>query len=454
MAEKFDIVVIGGGPGGARAARRCAQKGKKVALIEKEYIGGVCLNWGCIPTKTLLASAHTLIKAKEAAEMGIIIESAKPDWEKIQQRTKKIVETFRSGMSFTMKNSKVAVFQGKASVLSPKLVQVETETGRTELQTEKLIIATGSEPSQIPAMPFDGRAIISSTDALFLPQIPKSMAVIGGGFIGCEIGCLYAALGCSVTIIEALDKILQREDEWVSKLLIREFKKLNINVLTGRKVVSAEKQNGTAKINLEDGQTIEAEKILVAVGRKPYCDKQITGALGLEMNRSAIRVNDKFETNVSGVFAVGDCIGTTFLAHGATTEAEVAAANAAGGNEKMSDYDLIPRAIFTFPEVAGVGKTEQQCKAEGLDIAVGKAFFRADGRSVAQNEPAGEIRAIRSKTTNKIVGITMVGGRVTEFAALARTLIGTQEKIGSICFPHPTVSEVVGEAVENAFSAK
>ena len=383
--------------------------------------------------------------------MGIDVEAAKPNWEKIRQRVGKIVENFRNGMTLTMKNNKVAVFGGRAIALSPNLVRVETQKGRIELQTDKLIIATGSDSIQLPAVPFDGTTIISSKEALFQPEIPKSLAIIGGGFIGCEIGCFYAAVGCKVTIIVAHDRILSREDEWVGKLLVREFKRLNIEVLTNQKVVSSVKQKGPAKINLEGGKTIEAEKVLVAVGRKANCDKETIDALRLEMNGSAIKVNNKFETNIPGVYAVGDCIGTTFLAHGATVEAEIAAANATGGNERMYDYNLIPRAAFTFPEVAAVGKTEEQCRADGLDVAVGKAFFRADGGSVAQNELAGEVRVICDKAKQKIVGITMVGSRVTELAALARALIGTGEKISNICFPHPTVSEVVQEAIENAF---
>jgi dihydrolipoamide dehydrogenase len=391
------------------------------------------------------------LQAKEAGEMGIDVQAVKPNWEKIQQRVEKIIENFRKGMTLTMKNNKVAVFGGRAIAVSPNLVRVETQKGRIELQTDKLIIATGSDSIQLPAVPFDGTTIISSKEALFQPEIPKSLAIIGGGFIGCEIGCFYAAVGCKVTIIVAHDRILPREDEWVGKLLVREFKKLNIDVLTSQKVVSSVKQKGYAKINLEGGKTVEAEKVLVAVGRKANCDKETIDALRLEMNGLAIKVNDKFETNVPGVYAVGDCIGTTFLAHGATVEAEIAAANATGGNERMYNYNLIPRAVFTFPEVAAVGKTEEQCRADGLDVAVGKAFFRADGGSVAQNETAGEVRAICDKAKQKIVGITMVGSRVTELAALARVLIGTGEKISNISFPHPTVSEVVQEAIENAF---
>jgi dihydrolipoamide dehydrogenase len=454
MAEKFDVVVIGGGPGGARAAKRCTQKGAKVALVEKEYIGGTCLNWGCIPSKVLLASAHTLIEAKAAEQMGVNIFSAEPDWQKIQQRTRQIVDNLRRGMSLTLKNSKVNYIQGIATVESAKKIIVQGQPDTKEIETEKLIIATGSESVEIPAFPFDGSTIISSKEALYLDFLPKSLVVIGGGFIGCEIACVYAAMGTKVTIVEAMDRLLPGEDAWVGKLLSREFKKLNIDVLTSRKVASVEKNKSGAAVTLDNGNTIDSEKVLVAAGRKSRCDRNIIEKIGLATKGTSIAVNEKFETNVPGVYALGDVIGTTFLAHGATTEAEIAAANVTGGNEKMYDYSLIPRAIFTFPEAAGVGKTEEQCKAEQIDYVVGKAFFRADGRSIAQNEPVGEVRAIRDKKTNKIIGITMVGARVTEFAALARTLIGTQEKISDICFPHPTASEVVEEAVEDAFTQK
>lgn len=454
MADNFDIVVIGGGPGGARAARRCAQRGAKVALIEKEYLGGVCLNWGCIPTKVLLASAETLLKAKKADQMGINIPSASPDWSKIQQRKDKIVADFRKGMATSISASKVNLICGTAIVDSPNHIKAQTSNGLVELQTKNLVIATGSQPIEIPAFRFDGKTIISSTEVLSLLEIPKSMLIIGGGFIGCEIGCFYAAMGTKVTIIEALSGLLPREDGWVGRLLEREFKKIGIEVFTEQKVVSVDTSTSPAKAFLQNGMEITAEKVLVAVGRKAHCDKEIINALNLEMNGSAIKVNDKFQTNVPGVYAVGDCIGTSFLAHGATAEAEIAAKNIFGENEKMYDYSLIPRVIFTFPEVAGVGKTEQQCKAEGLDIAVGKGFFRSDGRSVALNETAGEARAIRDRKTNKIIGITMAGPMVTELVVSARTIIGTQEKFTNICFPHPTVSEVLQEAVENAFNIK
>jgi len=450
MAERFDVVVIGAGPGGARAARRCAQRGASVALVEKEFIGGTCLNWGCIPSKTLLASAHLLMRARSASEMGIDIPSAAPNWPKIQQRRESIITGLRKGMQGGMKSGKIAYLEGTAVVHSPTKVTVEANGQKTDLEAGKLILATGSDSIQIPSIPFDGKIVISSTEALSLPEIPKSMVIVGGGVIGCELGCVYAAMGTKVTIVEALESLLPMLDSWASRLVEREFKGLGIEALTGRKVTGVDKGASSAKVNLDGGQAIEAERVLVAVGRRAAVDKAIVSALGLDMNGPAIKVNKRMETNVSGVYAVGDAVGTTYLAHGATAEAEVAAANATGGSEEMLDYDLIPRVIFTFPEVASVGKTEAKCQAEGLDITVGKGFYKANGRSVAENDTNGQIHAIRDNAINEIVGVTMVGPLATEFVAFARTLIGTCEPIRQITFPHPTISETLEDAVHEA----
>lgn len=450
MAERFDVVVIGAGPGGARAARRCAQRGASVALVEKEFIGGTCLNWGCIPSKTLLASAHLLMRARSASEMGIDIPSAAPNWPKIQQRRESIIVGLRKGMQGGMKSGKIAYLEGTAIVHSPTKVTVEANGSKTELEAGKLILATGSESIQIPSIPFDGKVVISSTEALSLPEIPKSMVIVGGGVIGCELGCVYAAMGTKVTIVEALESLLPMLDSWASRLVEREFKSLGIEALTGRKVMSVDKGAASAKVNLDGGQAIEAERVLVAVGRRAAVDKALVSALGLEMNGPAIKVNKRMETNVPGVYAVGDAVGTTYLAHGATAEAEVAAANATGSSEEMLDYDLIPRVIFTFPEVASVGKTEAKCQAEGLDISVGKGFYKANGRSVAENDTNGQIHAIRDNAINEIVGVTIVGPLATEFVAFARTLIGTCEPIRQITFPHPTISETLEDAVHEA----
>jgi dihydrolipoamide dehydrogenase len=452
MSDKFDVVVIGSGPGGFRAATRCTQKNASVAIIEKESIGGVCLNWGCIPSKTLLASAHTLLTAKNASNMGIDIGSAIGDWTKIQTRKDDIIAALRKSMTASMKAAGAKMIQGSAIATSPGKIKIQSNCTTTEIQTDKIIIATGSKPIEIPNIPFDGQAVISSKEALNLPGIPKSMVIVGGGVIGCEMACVYAAVGTKVTIVEALSQLLPMEDQWVGRLIEREFKKLDIDVFTDQKVASVDKSAEMPKVVLQSGQTIEAEKILVSVGRKATCDRETIENLNLKLNGSVISVNLKMETNVSGVYAVGDVAGTTYLAHGATTEAEVAAANATGGNKKMSDYSLIPRVIYTFPEVASVGKPQKTCESEGIDISVGTAFFKANGRSVAHNQTTGQIRVVRNKSTNRIMGITIVGEMATELIAAARILIGTSEKISEITFAHPTLSETLEEAVKNALA--
>lgn len=450
MAERFDVVVIGSGPGGYLAAIRCTQRGASVAVVEKQLIGGVCLNCGCIPLKTLLASAHTLLAVKNAAMMGVDVAEVSPNWTKMQARKDAIVAGFRKGMTGLMQANKIKIFEGRGIAGGPGKIKVEADSEPEEIETEKIILATGSEPIEIPEIPFDGQTVISSKEALELQQIPKSMVIVGGGVIGCELACLYAAMGTKVTIVEALDGLIPMEDKWVGTLIERELKRIGIETLTSQKVTSVDKINGQAKLTVESGQTIEAEKVLVTVGRRAVVDKETIDALGLKMNGAAIAVSEKMETNVVGVYAVGDAVGTTYLAHGGFAEAEVAAVNATSGNDKIADYSLIPRAVYTFPEIASVGKSEEACKAEGLDISVGKALFKNNGRSAARNENVGQINVIRDNTTDKIVGVTMVGARVTELIAAARLLIGSIEKITEISFPHPTVSEVLKESVEDA----
>jgi dihydrolipoamide dehydrogenase len=451
MSESFDVAVIGSGPGGYSAAIRCAQKGASVAVVEKGFVGGTCLNRGCIPSKTLLASAHTLLMFKHATLMGIDVAAPTANWPKIQARKDAIVAAFRKGVTGLIQSHKVKIIPGRAVVTTPGKIKIESQAGPSEIQAKNIILATGSHPIELPTMPFDGQSVISSKEALALEQIPTSMVIVGGGVIGCEMACVYATMGTKVTIVEALSRLIPMEDQWVGRLMERELKKLGIEALTNQKVTSVETAGGMAKVVLESAQTIDAENVLVSVGRRAVVDTETVEALNLKMNGSAIAVNEKLQTNVPGVYAIGDAVGTTFLAHGAFAEAEVAAANATGGDEKIADYSLIPRAVYTFPEVASVGKTEEACNTEGLDVSVGRSFFKANGRSVAHNETAGEIRAVRDNSTNKIVGVTMVGAIATELIGAARALIGSTEKITEISFPHPTVSEVLKEAAEDAF---
>jgi len=451
MAEIFDVAIIGSGPGGYYAAIRCAQKGATVAIIEKAETGGTCLNRGCVPSKALLASAEVLLQAKNAGDMGVDIAGISPNWVKMQQRKDAIVAGSRKGLSGLLQANKIKMFAGTAIISSPKVVVVKTQTGQIEINvTKSIIIATGSIPVEIPAFPFDGQTVISSTEALSLQAIPASMVIVGGGIIGCELACVYAAVGTKVTIVEALERIISTEDKWVGQLLEREFKKLGITVLTGQKVTSVDVASGMAKVILQSGQALEAEKVLVSVGRRAVCDKQTIDNLKLQTNGPAIKVNDRMQTNVPGVYAIGDVVGTTYLAHGAFAEAEVAAENINGGDSKIGDYSLIPRAVYTFPEIASVGKSEDRCAKEGIEVAVGRGFFKANGRSAAHNETTGEIRVVREKASDKILGVTMVGANVTEFVSAARLIIGSTEKFNAVSFPHPTVSEVLKEAWEDA----
>ncbi len=451
MTEKFDVTVIGSGPGGYAAAIRAAQRGASIACIEKDLIGGTCLNRGCIPSKTLLASAHTLLSIKHAKLMGIDTQPAEPNWPNIQKRKEAVVAGFRKGLTGILQSNKIKIFEGKAIVTAPGKISIESKNSPAELEADNIILATGSKPIEIPSIPFDGQTIISSKEALSLEQIPSSMVIVGGGVIGCEMACVYAAMGTKVTIVEALSRLIPMEDEWIGRLIEREFKKLGVESLTKQKVVSVDTTALPAKVNLENGSIVEAEKVLISVGRKATVDQETIDALNLKMNGNLIAVDKKMQTNVPGVYAIGDALGTTYLAHGAFAEAEVAATNATDGDTEMGEYNLIPRAVYTFPEIASVGKTEEKCKSEGLDISVGKSFFRANGRSIAHNETVGEIRVIKENSTGKILGVSMVGATVTELIGAARILIGTTEKITEISFPHPTVSEVLKEAAEDAF---
>ncbi|MHC4300980.1 MAG: dihydrolipoyl dehydrogenase family protein, partial [Planctomycetota bacterium] len=362
MADKFDCVIVGSGPGGYAASIRCAQRGASVALVEKGLIGGTCLNYGCVPSKALLASAQTLLATRRAATMGVDIDSATANWPRIQARKDAIVTGFRKGLTGLIEGNRIKIVEGCAAVIAPNKVKVKTSTAS---------LATGSEPIELAAIPFDGENIISSKEALELQQIPESLLIVGGGVIGCEFACLFAAMNTRVTIVEALSQLLPMEDQWVGRLLEREFKKQGIEVLTGRKVLSVDKTNGSARVAFENGREVEAEKVLVCIGRRAVCDEETISALGLKTSGGAIAVNEKLETNVPGVYAIGDVVGTTYLAHGAFAEAHVAALNATGGNAEIVDYSQVPRAVYTFPEIASVGKSEEKCKSEGTDVTVG-----------------------------------------------------------------------------------
>ena len=451
MSKEFDVIIIGGGPGGYAAAIRCAQRGAQAALVEKGEIGGTCLNRGCIPSKALLGSAHFITLARSAHLMGLEIGSLKPNWQKIQSRKDAIVAGFAGGVEGLLKSNKVQVFAGRGIVTDSGSVRVDSQGTSQSIKAKNIIIATGSIPIEIPALRFDGGTILSSDDVLSLKAVPGSMMIVGGGVIGCEMACVYATMGCKVTIVEAMPTLLPNEDEWVGTAMAKEFRKLSINTFTGKKVLGVDRAGNNCKVNVEGEQAIDCEKVLVAVGRKAICDSETIQNLGLKMDGARISVNKKMQTNVPCVYAVGDAVGSTYLAHGAFMEAHVAAVNATGGDRSVDDYSLVPRAVYTFPEAASVGLSMKKCTEMGIEAKVGIAPFKYNGRSVAHNETMGEVRVIKNTKTQKVIGVTIVGSNATEMIAAASLLIGTTKDAADIIFPHPTVSETLKEALEDAF---
>ncbi len=452
MAEQFDVVVIGSGPGGYYAAIRCAQKNKKVAIVEKDLIGGTCLNSGCIPSRSLLGSAHFMTMERHARAMGVDMGKATPNWPRIIARKNTVIKGLRTGLSRLIEENRIKIFNGLGQVISKGTVKITGDRGESELRADNIIIATGSEATGIPSIPYDGNFVISNKEIFDLDDIPESMIIIGGGVIGCEVACLYAAMGTKVTILTLPGRhVLSRQDEWIRQIMLKEFKRQGIKCIEGEGIESIDRSSSAMGVLIGSGERIQASKIFVSIGRSPVYDRDTVETLNLEMNRGLLKVNRKMQTSSLGVYAVGDVIGTTYLAHGAFAEAEIAAENIAGNNLEMGDYNLIPHAIYTFPEVGSIGKTEKQCEDEGLDYSVGKSMFRSNGASLAYNNMLGEIRTIRDNSTDRIVGISMVGNAVTELLAAARALIGTSEKISDISFAHPTASEVLKEAWEDAF---
>lgn len=444
MQKKYDIIVIGAGPGGYSAAIKCAKSGLNVAVIERDKPGGTCLNYGCIPSKALLGSAHFMVEARHAGLMGLNVSFGEPDWAKVQSRKDAIVANFTKGVEGLLRSAGAELIRGDAVVRQKGVVEV-LPAGE-KLLCDNIIIASGSEAIELPFAPFDGDKIISSKEALSLQAIPKSMVIIGGGVIGCELGCVYAAMGCQTTIVEALPSILPREDEWVSKTMTKEFRKLNLKALTGVKVESIDTSGMIANVHLSSGEVLEAEKVLVAVGRRPMISQETIDALALQTDHGRVVIDEKMRTSAEGVYAIGDLAGKTFLAHGAYLEAEVVADVIAGKDAKIGAYNLVPRAVYSFPEVASVGLTEQDAKEAGVDYGVSDSPFITNGRSLAHNDTTGKVRVIFDKATQKVLGVTILGASATEMIAAARLIIGTNERAQDVSFPHPTVSEVLKEA--------
>ena len=461
---KYDIIVIGSGPGGYIAAIRASQLGKKVAIIEKyATLGGTCLNVGCIPSKALLDSSHHYYDAvHHFEEHGISIQKPSFDFTKMVERKANVVETTTGGIKYLMDKNDIAVFEGLGSFEDATHIKVSKNDGSSEvIEGTNIIIATGSKPSTLPFVSIDKERIITSTEALKLPEVPKHLIVIGGGVIGLELGSVYCRLGAEVTVIEYMDKIVPGMDADVSKELQKVFKKQGIKFATSHKVTSVKRDGDTIIVKATDKKDREIEfsgdYCLVSVGRKPY-----TAGLGLEKagvkvtERGQIDVNDHLQTNIKNIYAIGDVVKGAMLAHKAEEEGVVVAEYLAGEKPHIN-YNLIPGIVYTWPEAAEVGKTEEELKEAKIEYKAGKFSMRALGRSRASGDIDGFVKVLADKNTDEILGVHMVGARVADLimeAAVAMEFRASAEDLARICHGHPTYSEAVKEAAKAAWDGK
>ncbi len=448
------ITIIGSGPGGYVAALKAAQLGAQVTVIEEGELGGTCLNWGCIPTKTLATSAEILHKARHLEDYGLeATGEIRLNLSKVMERKNKVVSTMLKGIDSLFKGWGINLINGRGRLKSNKEVVVDKRDGSTEtVYTDKVIIATGSRPAEIPLFPFDGKRILSSSDALSLKEVPKSLIIIGAGVIGCEFACIFREFGSEVTLLELMPRAVSTEDEEISGILEKELKKKKIKLLTSVKAKAAVVTNGGVKVTLEDGRDLEAERLLVSIGRAFNTEGLGLEELGINKGpRGEIVVDKKMQTNVDGIYAVGDVTGGLLLAHVASKEGIVAAYNACG-IEREIDYSVVPASIFTSPEIGSVGLREQQCREKGIAVKTGSFHFRGLGKAHAMGEIAGMVKVIADATSDKVLGVHIIGPHASDLVhegALAIQAGITCKQLGDMIHAHPTLSEAIMEAAED-----
>ncbi|MEK6683012.1 MAG: dihydrolipoyl dehydrogenase [Nitrospirota bacterium] len=448
------LVILGAGPGGYVAALRAAQLGAKVTVIEETEVGGTCLNRGCIPTKALIASAEAIDKIKRAEEYGIEIKGEVIcNLSKIIERKNKVVGIQVKGIRSLFKSWGVELLEGRGKLIDEKKIETALKdgTGRV-VEGDNIIIATGSRPARLPIFPFDGKDVITSDEALNITGIPKGILIVGAGVIGCEFAFILKEFGAEVTIVEMLSHAVATEDEEISEILERELKKRKIKLILNTKIEKVARNNeGSITAALSDGKEIKVEKVLVSIGRALNTEDIGLEKLGIEKgSKGEIRVNDRMETNVKGIYAIGDVIGGIMLAHVASTEGIVAAENIMGHNRTI-DYNIVPAGIFTMPEIGSVGLREQQAREKGIDIKIGRFQFRGLGKAHAMGEIAGMAKIIADAKTDKVLGLHIIGAHAADLiheGAVAMRLGATAADIGATIHAHPTLSEAIMEASE------
>lgn len=455
----YDLIVVGSGPGGYVAAIRAAQLGLNVGVVEKENLGGICLNWGCIPTKSLLKSAQALEYAKHAADYGVSISGeVKADFEAMVKRSRGVAEGMSKGIQFLFTKNKIEVLNGYGRLVDPNSVEVTDGSGKRTLHSAKnIILATGARSRELPNLEQDGVKIIGYREAMTLPKQPKSMVVVGSGAIGSEFAYFYQSIGTDVTLVEYLPNVVPNEDEEVSKTLERSFKKMKMKVLTNASVESVDTSGDLCKVTVKTKkgeEVIEAEIVLSAVGIIPNLENIGLEDLGIVLEKGKVKVNEFYQTNVSTVFAIGDIVAGPALAHVASAEGITCVEKIAGLNPHPVDYSNIPGCTYTNPEVSSVGMTEQKAKEAGFEIKVGKFPFTASGKASASGQKEGFVKLIFDAKYGELLGAHMIGGNVTEMIAelvVAKKLEITGHELIKSIHPHPTMSEAIMEAAAAAY---
>ncbi len=454
---KYDIIVIGSGPGGYVTAIRASQLGLKTAVVEKESLGGVCLNWGCIPTKALIKSAQVFDYLKHAEDYGLTVKEYDKDFDAVVYRSRNVAAGMSKGVKFLMKKNKIDVLNGFGKVLPKKQVSVLLDGKEEIYQADHIILATGARSRELPNLPQDGKKVIGYREAMTLPKQPKKLIVVGSGAIGIEFAYFYNAMGTEVTVVEYQDRIVPVEDEEISKQLERSFKKAGVNILTSAEVTKVDiKGKGvTATIKTVMGEeTLKADIVLSAVGIKTNIENLGLQDVGIAVDRDKILVNDFYQTNLPGYYAIGDVTKGQALAHVASAEGILCVEKIAGHKVEPLDYGNIPGCTYSFPEIASVGMTEAQAKEQGYDIKVGKFPFSASGKAQASGTSEGFVKVIFDAKYGEWLGCHMIGAGVTDMiaeAVLGRKLETTGHEVLKAVHPHPTMSEAMMEAVADAY---
>jgi len=447
----YDVIVIGSGPGGYVCAIRAAQQGSKVAIVESRELGGTCLNRGCIPTKALLESAGLLARVRQGEAYGVGAPKVTFDIAKAMAGKEAVVTKLRNGVGFLMKKNKIDVLEGRGKLAGPKAVEVTDATGAaTKHATEKIVIATGSDPARPKAFPIDGKAVLTSNEMLSLHEVPKRLLIVGGGYIGCEFASMFREFGSDITIVEMLPRILPLGDEEISAELTRAFKKARIKIIADTRIESLDIADGEVAASLSDGKELRFDKALISIGRAAVTEDIGLETAAIELDGRFIGINNHCQTNVPNIYAIGDVTGKMMLAHAASRQGIIAAEHMHGRNAIMR-YGVVPAAVFTHPEVSSVGLTEQEAREQGVQVKAHKFPFQALGKALVIGETNGFVKIVADEQTGEVLGVHMIGPHVSDLiaeAALAMRLEATVRDIAHTIHAHPTLSEATGECAE------